>query len=160
MYKMLAMAAFTLGASPALAQNAAPPLTRSAVEAQLKATFGRTDTNHDGSISPAESEAARNASIAAQFSTAFTAMDANKDSTLSREEFVSANQKALTAAMAKQGASAKAFAAGDLNHDGKIVVAEAMAGPLRQFDEIDANHDGTLTVAERQAAAKKAPAGK
>lgn len=154
-FACVAIALSPLTATAALAQKVAPPLSRTVVEAQIKAGFARGDLNHDGSISLAESDSARMAAMAAQFGAAFSAMDANKDGALSREEYVAANQKGMVAAMQKQGVSAKAFAAGDLNHDGKIVLAEAMAGTLKQFDAIDTNHDGTLSVAERQAAAKR-----
>jgi Ca2+-binding EF-hand superfamily protein len=143
------------GASSVLAQDPSAPLARATVEAQVKANFQQVDTNHDGFVSRAEADAARNTAMIAQFNAAFNAMDSNKDGNLSRAEFVAANQKAMAAAMQKQGVADRAFAGSDLNHDGRISLAEALAKPLKEFDAVDANHDGILTLAERQAAAKR-----
>ncbi len=158
MKRSLALAGLlTLLPFPLVAQapNPAAPLSRTTVEAQIKGNFARTDTNHDGLITRAEADAARNASMVAQFSAAFNAMDANKDGNLSRAEFVAANQKAMTAAIQKQGAADRAFAAGDLNRDGSVSLAEASSQPLREFDRLDTNHDALLSPAERKAAAKQ-----
>jgi Ca2+-binding EF-hand superfamily protein len=44
------------------------------------------------------------------------------------------------------------FERADVNHDGKISLAEAEAGPLAMFDKIDTNHDGVISPEEREAA--------
>jgi EF-hand domain pair/EF hand len=47
------------------------------------------------------------------------------------------------------------FARADKNNDGKVSLAEALAGPLARFDTADTNHDGTLSPEERKAAREK-----
>jgi Ca2+-binding EF-hand superfamily protein len=47
------------------------------------------------------------------------------------------------------------FARADKNGDGKVSIAEALAGPLARFDAADTNHDGTLSPEERKAAREK-----
>ena len=44
------------------------------------------------------------------------------------------------------------FARADANHDGKVSLAEAEAGPLAMFDRADTNHDGTVSPEEHEAA--------
>lgn len=151
-----------LSSPAALAQAQTPPaaIARTAIEAQIKANFARSDTNRDGAVTPAEADAGRKIAMDAQFGAQFNALDADKNGSVSRAEFVSANERALNAVIAKQGAAEKAFAADDLNRDGKVTYAEAASRPLREFDALDTNRDGSLTVAERQAAAKRAPKGK
>lgn len=40
----------------------------------------------------------------------------------------------------------------DANHDGRVSLAEAVAGPLARFDKADTNHDGTISPEEHEAA--------
>jgi|SRR5438067_469987 len=47
------------------------------------------------------------------------------------------------------------FAQGDANHDGRLSLAEAVAGADASFDEADTNHDGKVTAEERCAAMNK-----
>ena len=44
------------------------------------------------------------------------------------------------------------FRHADLNHDGKVSLAEAEKAALERFDRIDTNHDGVISDAERDAA--------
>ena len=44
------------------------------------------------------------------------------------------------------------FSQGDRNHDGRLSLAEAVAGADASFDEADTNHDGKVTADERCAA--------
>lgn len=162
MQKYFVGAAFlsTALTAPALAQNPQAAIARTAIEAQIKANFARSDTNKDGAVTRAEADAGRKIAMDAQFGAQFSALDADKNGSVSRAEFISANERVLNAAIAKQGAAEKAFAADDLNGDGKVSYAEAASRPLREFDAIDTNHDGSLTLAERQTATKKASGGK
>jgi hypothetical protein len=43
------------------------------------------------------------------------------------------------------------FDRADANHDGKLTLAEASAGPLARFDLLDTNKDGTISDVERDA---------
>lgn len=52
--------------------------------------------------------------------------------------------------MARFGA--RAFAAMDLNRDGRVALAEAERAALERFDRLDSNRDGTIGLEERQAA--------
>lgn len=49
----------------------------------------------------------------------------------------------------------KWFDRADANHDGKLTLAEASAGPLAMFDRADTNHDGTISPDEHKAAMEK-----
>jgi len=99
---------------------------RKDAEAQAAARFDALDTDHDGSLSPAELAAAR------------------------------AERPGGGAARAdrprRDGAGGGIGRMMDGNGDGKVTKDEFMAGTLRRFDMMDANHDGQLTKAERQAA--------
>ncbi|HEU0133921.1 MAG TPA: hypothetical protein VFR28_03790, partial [Allosphingosinicella sp.] len=46
----------------------------------------------------------------------------------------------------------RAFAAMDLNRDGRVALAEAQSAALQRFDRVDSNRDGRIGVDERQAA--------
>jgi hypothetical protein len=50
------------------------------------------------------------------------------------------------------GLGGRGFEAMDLDHDGRVALAEANRAALQRFDRVDANHDGTITPDERQAA--------
>ena len=143
-------------ASPVLAQGAAAPLTRATVEAQIKANFARIDTNHDGVLTTAESQAAREVAISARFNATFDGLDTDKNGSISRAEFIAANRKAIAAATGGKGLEDRAFVAADTNKDGRVTLAEALAPALAEFNAADTNKDGSLTVAERQEAGKKA----
>jgi EF-hand domain pair/EF hand len=106
----------------------------------------------------------------------FEALDTNNDGSISRAEF---NDRAALRAgdggerrgmrgdrrgqrfahrggrgggfmMARFGA--RAFAAMDLDRDGRVALAEAERAALERFDRVDANRDGTISLDERQAA--------
>jgi hypothetical protein len=53
------------------------------------------------------------------------------------------------------GRGDKWFDRADANHDGKLTLAEASAGPLAMFDRADTNHDGTISPDEHKAAMEK-----
>jgi Ca2+-binding EF-hand superfamily protein len=50
------------------------------------------------------------------------------------------------------GLGGRGFEAMDLDHDGRVALAEANRAALQRFDRVDANHDGTISPDERQAA--------
>jgi len=50
------------------------------------------------------------------------------------------------------GMGEKWFDRADVNHDGKLTLAEASTGPLAMFDRADTNHDGTISPDEARAA--------
>ena len=51
-----------------------------------------------------------------------------------------------------EGVVRQFFDRGDSNHDGRLSLAEALAGTDRTFAEMDTNHDGRVTPDERRAA--------
>jgi hypothetical protein len=109
-------------------------VTRAQMMAQVKTTFNRADTNHDGFMSRAEFAARMNVVL-------------NREAPPTKADA----QRMLDAAN-------RAFDDVDANHDGKLSLAEASKRPLAAFDMMDANHDGILTVAEKAAAHQQAPA--
>jgi hypothetical protein len=120
-----------LAAFPALAQPGgegggrfAQPQTRAAVEAQVQARFERADANRDGFVAQDEIRARREAG-----------------------EARSGGRRGMTGGFGGRG-----FAAMDLDHDGRVALAEANRAALERFDRIDSNRDGTISPDERQAA--------
>ena len=156
-FKLAIAAALALAtASPVLAQGAAAPLPRATVEAQIRGNFARIDTNRDGFLTAAESQAAREVALSARFNASFDALDSDKNGSISRPEFIAANRKAIAAATGGKGLEDRAFAAADSNKDGRVTLAEALTPALAEFNAADTNKDGSLTIAERQEAAKRA----
>ena len=155
-FTLAAAAALALG-SAAAAQNPAKPVTRTDFVKNLDANFARVDSNHDGSISPAELgvEQQRELTrakglIQSQLQARFKQLDTNKDGQLSAAEFAAMAPNIRTAQTPQQ-----ALQALDSNHDGKLSADEFRAPQLAKFNKADANHDGTVTPAEMQAASGK-----
>lgn len=115
---------------PALAKG---DVTRAQMMAQVKQTFDRADTNHDGFMSRTEFAARMNVVL-------------NREAPPTKADA----QRMLDAAN-------RAFNDVDTNHDGKLSLAEASKRPLAAFDMMDTNRDGILTVAEKAAAHQQAP---
>lgn len=144
--------------SPAAAQapQQPKPVTRAQFDAQLDAAFAAMDTNHDGSLSLAELQAAQQrdlqraqAALRAKLDAEFKRLDTNHDGQLSLQEFeasVTVHANSTPQQILQQF---------DTNHDGKVTAAEFKAPRLRQFDAADTNHDGVVTPAEAAAAGKK-----
>lgn len=171
-----------LAAAPAAAQpgegrdRLAQPQTRSAVAARVQARFAGADSDRDGFVTRDEVRAraeARRADRSERREQRFEMLDANRDGMISRAEFEAprsvpgadrAERRAMRAerrgqrlasrgggmAMARFGA--RAFAAMDMNRDGRVALAEAQSAALRRFDRVDSNRDGTISLDERQAA--------
>ncbi|MCX7359788.1 MAG: hypothetical protein NT015_16825 [Alphaproteobacteria bacterium] len=118
----LALAA-GLVAMPAFAQQGGGRL------AMLQAA----DTNHDGSITRAEAQAARSAM--------FELIDSNDDG------FVSEAERAAVSARSG-GSGRNGFEGADANRDGRISRTEMANLPYRGFERLDRNHDDIVSTEE------------
>ncbi len=169
-----------LAAAPASAQpgsdgRSAQPQTRSAVQAQVQARFARADSNRDGFVTQDEVLAQAQARRAdrkerrgERREQRFERLDANNDGSISRSEFDAPRavrggdrgerRGQLLAHRGGRGGGmmarfgARAFAAMDLDRDGRVAFAEAQRAAFQRFDRIDSNRDGTISLDERQAA--------
>lgn len=152
------------------------PQTRATVARHVQATFAMLDTNHDGSVTKAEADAAKSdrggkrAGRAGKPSSAmFDRLDANHDGSISRAEFDGARshreQRMASADKDGDGHSgarrmhggrgpgamhARMFEMSDTNRDGKVTLQEATNAALQHFDTVDVNRDGQLSPDERQ----------
>ncbi len=151
----LLLVGFALVPVSAWAQSSAPVISRTQVEAQMKANFARIDANKDGIVTRAESQAARQTVLDQQLNVAFNALDGDKDGNISRAEYLAANKRAIAAANKGGPLLDREFDGADTNKDARLTLAEALALPLRQFDAADGNKDGVLSEAERRAAANR-----
>jgi hypothetical protein len=131
------------------------PVTRAQFIAKIDQSFNTIDTNHDGSISLAEIEAAQakemaqvRAALEAKLRAAFNQLDTNKDGQLSWAEFAAQS----TAVKLSQPPATQVLQSLDANHDGKVSAAEFRASKLPAFDKADLNHDGTVTPDEERRA--------
>jgi Ca2+-binding EF-hand superfamily protein len=113
------------------------------------------DTNHDGSLSLAEVQAAQakeaqqvRAALQAKLRAAFNQLDTNKDGQLSWPEFAAQG----AAVKLSQPPATQVLQSLDTNHDGKVSAAEFRASKLPAFDKADLNHDGTVTPDEERRA--------
>jgi hypothetical protein len=156
----------------------AQPRTRAAVAAQVQARFTRADSNRDGFVTQDEVRAraeARREQRGERRDQRFERLDSNHDGMISRAEFeapraVRGGDRGERRAMrgerrgqrfADRGGrrggmmarfGARAFAAMDMNRDGRVALVEAQQIALRRFDRVDSNRDGTVSPNERQAA--------
>ena len=152
-----AAVAFSSAAAAQQQQPAPKPITRATVAASMDASFAAADTNHDGSLSPAEISVVENkelqqilTQVRTKLRADFDRLDTNKDGQLSFQEF------AATVSNVKANETPEEILQRlDTNHDGKLSAAEFKAPRLAAFDRVDANHDGTVTPAEIQAATPK-----
>jgi len=143
---LLAVPALALASAAAGQSAAAKPVSRADFVKRLDAQFGALDTNHDGSVSKAELQAAQARSIQARLQAEFKQLDTNHDGQLSYAEFAAAAHINISADQLLQRL--------DSNHDGKVSAEEFRAPQLATFATLDANHDGVVTPAETQAFAK------
>ncbi|MEO8176589.1 MAG: EF-hand domain-containing protein [Sphingomicrobium sp.] len=150
--------------------------TRADVARHVQTAFAMLDTNHDGSITKAEADAAksdhggkRTGHAGKPSSAMFDRLDANHDGSISRAEFDATRghreQRMASADKDRGGHSgergmhggrgpgamhARMFEMSDTNRDGKVTLQEATNAALSHFDSMDANRDGQLTPDERK----------
>lgn len=148
--------------------------TRAEVAAHVRTMFARLDSNHDGSITKSEVEAAKAGrgdragrhmpGAMGDHAGMFDRMDANHDGNISRAEFdamkmhhehgmaMGAGGKAgmmMEHGGGMGGMGGRMFDMADANRDGRVTLQEATNAALRHFDTADLNRDGQLTPQER-----------
>ena len=150
---LMAMQAATAPAAPA-------GNTKAAMDAQIRANFTRLDTNKDGFVDKAESDRAISANVGAQQTKfregrekQFAAFDTNKDGSISREEFLSVGAPKAPA----QNAWMNLY---DIDKNGRVALAEALAKATNEFDRVDTDKNGTISQAEARAARARRTARK
>jgi Ca2+-binding EF-hand superfamily protein len=145
--------AIALG-SPANSQApAAPkPVSRADFIKKLDAQFNALDTNHDGSVTKAELQAAEQRALELRAQAEFKQLDTNHDGQLNLQEFMAGAPTQKVGEILDQ-----ALRQLDSNKDGKIAPEEFRAPQLATFEKLDADHDGVVTPAEIQAYAKAHP---
>ena len=109
----------------------------------LERAFAQADLNHDGVVTRAEFQSSREAR--------FRTLDRNRDGYLSADDL----PKGLGLFRPNAARVTQMLALFDTDHDGRISLAEFVAGSMRLFDQTDVNHDGVLTRAEANAAAAR-----
>lgn len=167
---LAALAAIPASAQPAGQFRAGAELTRSEMQQRVEAHFAHSDANRDGFVTQDEVRAQREARRAQRFDR----LDSNNDGMISRAEFeaprVARGGERRAIRVERRGErfahrrgprgggimtarfGARAFAAMDMNRDGRVALAEAQRIALQRFDRVDSNRDGTITLDERQAA--------
>ena len=161
-----------LAAAPAVAQPGEgrgrfdQPQTRAAVEARAEARFARADSNRDGFVTRDELRARADSRRADRRERRFERLDSDRDGTISRAEFDSprlgGERRAMRGerrpdrsgrgGMMRAGFGERAFAAMDMNRDGRVALAEARRAALQRSDRVDTDRDGTVGAEERRAA--------
>jgi hypothetical protein len=106
----------------------------------LDKVFAQADLNHDGIVTRAEFQKSRAAR--------FRQLDFNHDDYLSQADI----PPGLNLIHPNTARIAQMLAQFDTDHDGRVSLAEFIAGSMRLFDEADTTHDGILTKAEASAA--------
>lgn len=177
--KALLLSAAALAAvaiPPALAQTApahgpmaGKSVTRAEMVQKVQQHFARLDTNKDGFVTRAESDAVRSTirervekRVEHRGEAMFERMDANKDGSISRAEFDAAHQSMAgkhggpgkRIHMMHGAMSGRMFEMADSDKDGRVSLAEATNAAAAHFDKADSNRDGTLTGDEMRAAHK------
>lgn len=129
----IAVASLALAAGAGLASAKPGGGDRGAMMAERMAEM---DTNKDGKISKAEAEAVRLKS--------FAALDADGNGVATAAEMKAARE----AIMARQNRKMRTMDRLDVNDDGQITKAEALAAPYGMFDRLDVNKDGVVDQSE------------
>lgn len=172
-----AAAALALAVIPAFAQTAVPAKvapkahvqTRAEVASHVQAMFAKLDSDRNGWLTKAETDAARDevrkgrvAQVAERRAVhSFGQIDRDGNGSISRAEFDSAHANRVGPATdrhTRRGAhmlGGKMFDTADSNKDSRVSLQEATATALRQFDMADANRDGQVTGEERKAMREK-----
>jgi Ca2+-binding EF-hand superfamily protein len=168
--KVFAAALAALVAVPALAQpgqgraRSAEPLTRAAVQARVQARFARADADRDGFVTQDEIRARaearrgqRQERSGERREARFDRLDSDHDGSISRAEFDArpafrGGERQGLRGGPMGGLGGRAFAAMDLDHDGRVALAEANRAAFERFDRLDSDRDGTISQSERQAA--------
>lgn len=132
----------TQPATPLLRTAAFALLIAMGVAGAAEAQMRSPDTNHDGVVSRAESQAGSDAR--------FKRMDANKDGVVDAAELA----KVKSFIGSRSPKMIQMLDRLDANGDGKVTKAEADAAHKLSFDKTDANHDGQLDKAELDAVRK------
>jgi Ca2+-binding EF-hand superfamily protein len=145
--------AIALG-SPAKSQAPAPPkpVSRADFIKKVDGQFNALDTNHDGSVSKAELQAAEQRALQLRAQAQFKQLDTNHDGQLNLQEFMAGAPTQRIGEVLDQAVRQL-----DSNKDGKIAPEEFRAPQLATFEKLDANHDGVVTPSEIQAYAKAHP---
>ena len=99
------------------------PIRRTEVIATVKQQFAEMDTDHDGTVSPAEFDHYR-----------------------VRQDAMPDQGRGLT------HIGKSWFDRSDADHNGKVTLVEAQSHPLELFDMADANRDGVASVSEQSVA--------
>jgi hypothetical protein len=110
---------------------------------------GNQDANGDGAISAQEYEDAAKAR--------FQRMDPNQDGVIDAAELAAIEKRMEERRAARPdagqgaggGGGGSMWAAMDVDHDGKITLAEALAASKARFAKLDADKDGKLSAAEQ-----------
>lgn len=163
---LIVSGAAVLAVAPAIAQTAPAPAkgqrvqaskvqTRAELQSRIATRFGKLDTNRDGFVTQAETDAIKAQRKATREARFFDRFDANKDGSITRAEFAAAptvDRKANRRAGKRHGAGGGILGRSDLDRDGRVSLAEAQQAALQRFDRADANRDGQLTREERRSA--------
>ena len=173
---LLGAAAAALIATPSLAQQVrggfqpGAGVTRAEVQTRVRDMFARVDSNRDGYVTQAESQAFRGAvrgnrreARQDRREERFARLDANRDGEISRAEFFASGERAgrghrRSLRNEQRGQRGGLFARlgerrfdrVDANNDGRISLAEATQLRLQAFDRADVNRDGRVTREERR----------
>ena len=118
--------------------------------------FNKIDADHDGSVTKAEAEAARDQIVSRmkeRTEQAFANSDKNNDGKVTKEEFSefarSGHHGPNGADPYHQGEMRKRwFDMLDTDHDGTISKAESEAASDKRFAQLDADHNGKVTQEE------------